>query len=168
MTEEKTKAGSIGDESGVQRNCFTPGIRDDDVLGAGCQAGRHNQQSVHVLEGDAGGFSIDGNCGTAKKTAASDSERSAGGCANGGRRNGADSQRNGGELNHGQGGVLRGAIRGSDGEEPLAIFVGGEEAAMKAVDIGHELLRKKNAQTQSAGMRVENVDAALDSRASGS
>src|SRR5713101_9898636 len=39
---------------------------------------------------------------------------------------------------------------------------------MKAVDIGHELLRKKNAQAERAGMRVENVDAALDSRASGS
>src|SRR5207247_7085163 len=62
------------------------------------------------------------------------------------------------------GGVLRCAVGRSDGEESLAIFVNGEEAAMKAVDVGHELLREKNTQAKRAGMRVENIDARSEER----
>ncbi len=92
----------------------------------------------------------------------------AAGCGNGGGGNGTDSQGNSSELNDGRGSVLRCAIRGGDGEKPLAIFVGSEEAAVKTIDIGQELLWKKNTQTKGARMSVENVDAALDSRACGS
>jgi len=57
----------------------------------------------------------------------------------------ADSQGDGGELNEGQGGVLWRATRRSDGEKALTIFIGGQKAAVQTVDIGHELLRQKNA-----------------------
>jgi len=39
---------------------------------------------------------------------------------------------------------------------------------MKAIDVGHELLRKKQSQTQRARMGVQNVDAALHAGAPGS
>jgi hypothetical protein len=42
------------------------------------------------------------------------------------------------------------AVRRSDGEETLSIFIGGEKAAVKAIDVGHKLLRKKDSRTQSA------------------
>ena len=37
---------------------------------------------------------------------------------------------------------------------------------MESVDVGHELLREKEAQAQFAGMRVENVHTTFYSRAS--
>src|SRR5260370_2853070 len=134
----------VCDEGSVQRDGFAVGICDDDLLRAGGDAGSCYEKSVGILEGDAGWFSTDGNYSATLKTAAADGESRAAGCCNSGGRNGADSQGNSGEVNNGPGSLLGRAIRGGEGEQPLAIFVGSEKVAVKAVDIGEELLRKIN------------------------
>jgi hypothetical protein len=58
-------------------------------------------------------------------------------------------------LNNGQGGFLGRAVRGGDGEKPRPIFVGSKKVSVKTVDIGEELLWKKNTQAESTRMGIE-------------
>src|SRR5260370_6968431 len=60
----------VSEEGSVQRNRFTIGICDGDLLRAGGEAGSYNEKSVGILEGDAGGFSIDGDTGATLEAAA--------------------------------------------------------------------------------------------------
>ncbi len=130
------------------------------MLGTGRESGSYDEKRVRILEGDAGRLSVDSNSGGALEAAAADGDSGATSCGNRGRRDGADSQGNGSKLNNRYGGALACAVRGSNGEETLAIFVRGKKAAMEAVDIGHELLRQKNSQAEDARVHVEDVYAA--------
>src|SRR4029077_4618449 len=125
-------------------------------------------QSVHVFKCDAGSFSIQRDSSATLEAAASNGDRGTTVCCNRRRKKRADSQGNRSELNNCYGRILWCAIRRSDGEEPLAVFIRSKEVAVQPIDIGHELLRKINAQTQSARMGIENINAAFDARTSGS
>jgi hypothetical protein len=153
----------VGGNCGVEQDGFSVGIGDNDLLWAGGEAGSCDEKSVGILECDAGSFSIDCQSGGVLEATAADGEGGTAACCSSDGRDGANSQGNDGELNDGQSGVLRRAVGGGDSEEPLAIFVDGKKIAVKAVDLGEELLREKNAQTNSARMGIENIDAALDS-----
>ena len=59
---------------------------------------------------------------------------------------------------------------GSEREDSLAVFVDGEEGAVEGVEVGGEHgegLGQEDAQAQTAGVRVENVDASLDADGGG-
>jgi hypothetical protein len=152
----------------VERDGLAVGISEDDLLGAGVEAGSQNEKSVGILESDAAGLSIDGERGAALEATAANGETCATRCGNRVGCESADSQWDCGKPNDGQGGVLRRAVTGSDREEPLAILVDGKKVAAEAVDLGEELLRQENTQPKSARMRVENIDSSLDARAGGS
>jgi hypothetical protein len=57
--------------------------------------------------------------------------------------------------------VLRCAVFRGDGEQALTVFVNGEEAAVKTIDVGHELLGKKDTQAKRASVSVEDVHATM-------
>ena len=83
----------VGDEGGIQRNCFAVGIRDGDPLKAGCEAGSYDEKNAGILECDGGSFSVNGESGGALEAAVPDSKSGATGCGNNGRCNRADPQR---------------------------------------------------------------------------
>jgi len=59
--EKEARKHLVGEESGIQRDGFAIGICYGDLLGAGGKAGSCDAKSVGILEGDAGGFSVDGD-----------------------------------------------------------------------------------------------------------
>src|SRR5205807_1431590 len=91
---------SVGGEGGVEGNGFAVGVGDGDLLRAGREAGSDDDESVDVLEGDAGGFSVDADGGVTLEATAPNGENGAACCGNRCGRNRANSQRNGDELNN--------------------------------------------------------------------
>ena len=69
-------------------------------------------------------------------------------------------------MHDGDAGIIRRSVGGGNCEHPGAILVGGEKAAVKPVDVGHELLREQNAQAQCATVGIDDIDAASCARAS--
>jgi hypothetical protein len=65
----------------VERDGFAPGLVSMICRGAGVKAGRLDEEGVGVFEGDAGGFSIDGERGGALEAGVADGERGTAGCA---------------------------------------------------------------------------------------
>ena len=90
---------SVSGEGSVERDRFAVGIGDDDLLRAGVEGGRYDQESVGVLECNTSGFSIHGDGRAALKAAAANGESGAC-CENSCGRDRADSQGNGGKLNN--------------------------------------------------------------------
>src|SRR5712672_2213924 len=120
----------VGDEGGVERDGFTVWIGDGDLLRASSKRRSHDEKSAGVLESDGGGFFVDRYCRGALEATAANGQTRATGCGNRGRSDGADAQRHGRELNNRESSILRGAVGGSDSEEALASFVGGEKTAV--------------------------------------
>src|SRR5580692_3879685 len=138
----------IGKEGGVPRDGFAIGICDDDALRARYQGGCHDGKRVHILEGDSCKLGADGDSGAALKTAATNCHDRAASCGTVCGSQSSNSQRDAGQRDDGDTCVLRSAVLRCDGEEALAVFVGDKEAAVEAVDVGHELLRQENAEAQ--------------------
>ena len=91
---KKTRTRLVSDEGGIQRNCLAVGICD--LLRSGGEAGSYDEKSVGILEGDAGGSSVDGQSGGTLEAAAADGEGGAIGRGNTERGNGATRALHGG------------------------------------------------------------------------
>src|SRR6266436_612507 len=94
--DEVAGSRSVGDKCSVQRDGFSVGIGEEDLLGAGRENGSYDEKRVRILECDIGELSVDGESGAALEAAAANRESGATGCGNSGRRDAADSQGNSG------------------------------------------------------------------------
>ena len=126
----------------VEGDRFAVGIADSELLGTRGDGRSHNGKRIHVYKGCRCGFAADSYRRCGLKTAATNRQGRAAGCGRCGGRDGSNSQRHVGERYHANPRVHRCAVRRGDDEEPLAVFISGEKAAMKTVGGSEELLRE--------------------------